>query len=130
MYHQITELYFKLSLHECKQIAAAQPFTAEFFTARVQRINRYFEALTQFVRDNGGWDGEGAVPAVQDVVVAGKWFPERAIPHDRDIRYRFYQPGGKDQREQLRTASIEEQFEHIYWKLVLRSYQPAKKRLR
>src|SRR5882757_9380401 len=25
MYHQITELYFKLVLHECKQITAAQP---------------------------------------------------------------------------------------------------------
>ena len=31
MYHQITELYFKLALHECKQITAAQPLTPVFF---------------------------------------------------------------------------------------------------
>src|SRR5476649_1097537 len=47
MYHQITELYFKLTLHECKQIASAQPLSPEFFTKRLKRINRYFEALTQ-----------------------------------------------------------------------------------
>src|SRR6202012_2867661 len=47
IYHQITELYFKLALHECKQITEARPLTAQFFTARLQRINRYFEALTQ-----------------------------------------------------------------------------------
>src|ERR1044071_2651704 len=47
MYHQITELYFKLALHECKQITEASPLTADFFAARIKRINRYFEALTQ-----------------------------------------------------------------------------------
>src|SRR5665213_3030953 len=47
IYHQITELYFKLVLHECKQITGAQPLTAEFFTARLKRINQYFEALIQ-----------------------------------------------------------------------------------
>src|ERR1700756_944437 len=33
IYHQITELYFKLALHECRQIAEAQPLTVDFFTA-------------------------------------------------------------------------------------------------
>src|SRR3954464_12720118 len=47
MYHQITELYFKLALHECKQITENEHLNAEFFTARVKRINRYFEALIQ-----------------------------------------------------------------------------------
>src|SRR6195952_2033122 len=39
IYHQITELYFKLSLHECKQIAEATALTTDFFTARLKRIN-------------------------------------------------------------------------------------------
>src|SRR6201997_5813572 len=47
VYHQITELYFKLMLHECKQITTMQPLTVDFFSARLKRINRYFEALTQ-----------------------------------------------------------------------------------
>ncbi len=47
IYHQITELYFKLSLHEMKQLSAAENLTAEELLMRMQRINRYFEALTQ-----------------------------------------------------------------------------------
>ncbi|WP_077920870.1 tryptophan 2,3-dioxygenase family protein [Spirosoma sp. 209] len=46
-YHQITELYFKLILHEIAQIADAAPLTADFFTARIQRINRYFGLLEE-----------------------------------------------------------------------------------
>jgi len=46
MYHQITELYFKLCLHEYKQIASNTEITGDWFLTRVKRINRYFEALT------------------------------------------------------------------------------------
>ena len=46
-YHQITELYFKLILHEIAQIANAQPLTTAFFVARMQRVNRYFDLLEQ-----------------------------------------------------------------------------------
>ena len=46
IYHQITELYFKLILHECKQIASQQDITAGFFATRLKRINQYFTALT------------------------------------------------------------------------------------
>ncbi|RYD69278.1 MAG: tryptophan 2,3-dioxygenase, partial [Sphingobacteriales bacterium] len=44
MYHQITELYFKLALHEFNQVAEHDNLTVEFFTARVKRINAYFNA--------------------------------------------------------------------------------------
>ena len=44
-YHQITELYFKLILHEVHQIADANPLTPDFFIARLKRINRYFGLL-------------------------------------------------------------------------------------
>lgn len=46
MYHQITELYFKLIIHEQKQIIDDKDQTAEFFTQRIYRINNYFKALT------------------------------------------------------------------------------------
>lgn len=46
-YHQITELYFKLILHEIAQIADVEPLTAAFFTARMQRVNRYFTLLEE-----------------------------------------------------------------------------------
>lgn len=47
MYHQITELYFKLVLHELKQISQRDELDTKFLTARITRINRYFEALTK-----------------------------------------------------------------------------------
>lgn len=60
MYHQITELYFKLTLHEMDQISKNgkvieangqvkgwnDKISADFFIARLKRINGYFEALT------------------------------------------------------------------------------------
>jgi len=45
MYHQITELYFKLIIHELKQILDDKLQTAEFFTKKLDRINRYFRVL-------------------------------------------------------------------------------------
>ena len=61
MYHQITELYFKLSLHEMNQIGNNGPniqpnghnlgwkdtLSVDFFEQRITRINRYFESLTK-----------------------------------------------------------------------------------
>src|ERR1700749_322323 len=46
MYHQITELYFKLCIHEYKQVCNHPALTADFLLARITRINRYFDALT------------------------------------------------------------------------------------
>lgn len=46
MYHQITELYFKLTLHELKQVKANPKPGVDFLHEKVRRMNRYFEALT------------------------------------------------------------------------------------
>jgi tryptophan 2,3-dioxygenase len=47
LYHQITELYFNLCIHELQQIAEKiENIEVDFFIARMKRVNRYFEALT------------------------------------------------------------------------------------
>lgn len=46
IYHQITELYFNLILWEIDQIASNESLTEAFFVERVERINRYFQQLT------------------------------------------------------------------------------------
>jgi len=46
VYHQITELYFKLALHELEQLNVAATADANEMLKRVTRVNRYFEALT------------------------------------------------------------------------------------
>ncbi|MBD1396135.1 tryptophan 2,3-dioxygenase [Pontibacter sp. JH31] len=45
MYHQITELYFKLCLEEYRQIGEDKELTGEMLYKRLKRINRYFENL-------------------------------------------------------------------------------------
>jgi len=45
IYHQITELYFKLSLLAIKQIRKTENLTGELFKRQIQRVNRYFSQL-------------------------------------------------------------------------------------
>ena len=61
IYHQITELYFKLTIHELNQISHNgknilktgqdlgynEKLNVEFFITRLKRINKYFESLTR-----------------------------------------------------------------------------------
>ncbi|MDX1543355.1 MAG: tryptophan 2,3-dioxygenase family protein [Christiangramia sp.] len=44
-YHQITELYFKLIIHEQKQIIDNPHLTPAFFIEKLKRMNRYFRIL-------------------------------------------------------------------------------------
>jgi len=46
LYHQITELYFKLILNEIEQLAFSPGLTGEVFKLRIRRINNYFRHLT------------------------------------------------------------------------------------
>jgi tryptophan 2,3-dioxygenase len=45
MYHQITELYFKLILHEQKQVVDDKSQDVGFILEKVTRINNYYKAL-------------------------------------------------------------------------------------
>ena len=45
MYHQITELYFKMVLHELDPLIEAAPASQEALTESIRRCNRYFGAL-------------------------------------------------------------------------------------
>jgi tryptophan 2,3-dioxygenase len=45
MYHQITELYFKLIIWELEQIAEREPIDGKFFKERLKRVNMYFDQL-------------------------------------------------------------------------------------
>jgi len=47
LYHQITELYFKLVLHALEQIRNQQEINAVFIAGQLKRINSYFDALTK-----------------------------------------------------------------------------------
>jgi len=116
IYHQITELYFKLALHECKQITEAKPLSAEFFTIRLKRINNYFEALTQsFGIMVDGMEKEQFLKFRMSLLPASG-FQSGQYRLIEIYATDFINLVAKDKREELRSAPIEEQFENLYWK--------------
>jgi tryptophan 2,3-dioxygenase len=129
IYHQITELYFKLALHECRQIAEAQPLTAEFFTARLKRINRYFEALTQsFEIMVDGMEKEQFLKFRMSLLPASG-FQSGQYRMIEIYATDFINLVAKDKREELNNAPIEDQFEYLYWKFGATELSTGKKTL-
>jgi tryptophan 2,3-dioxygenase len=116
MYHQITELYFKLSLHECKQISNHQQLTAKFFTDRVKRINAYFNALiSSFEVMVNGMERDQFLKFRMSLLPASG-FQSGQYRMIEICATDFIRLVDKSKREELKDAAIEEQFEHIYWK--------------
>lgn len=129
IYHQITELYFKLALHECHQIAEAQPLTAEFLIARLKRINRYFGALTQsFEIMVDGMEKEQFLKFRMSLLPASG-FQSGQYRMIEIYATDFINLVAKDKREELRDAPIEEQFEYLYWKFGATELSTGKKTL-
>lgn len=116
MYHQITELYFKLALHECKQIAEHENLTVSFFMARVKRINAYFNALTtSFDVMVDGMEKEQFLKFRMSLLPASG-FQSGQYRMIEICATDFIRLVDKSKREELSKASIDEQFENIYWK--------------
>jgi tryptophan 2,3-dioxygenase len=131
MYHQITELYFKLSLHELEQIAAHPDLNVEFFSRRVERVNRYFINLTHsFAVMVDGMDQQQFLKYRMSLLPASGF---------QSAQYRmieiyatdFIHLVDKDFRDTLHNsgASLETQFEHIYWKAGATELKSGKKTL-
>jgi tryptophan 2,3-dioxygenase len=116
LYHQITELYFKLTLHECKQLAEKNDLTADFFTARVKRINSYFTALTQsFDIMVDGMEKEQFLTFRMSLLPASG-FQSGQYRMIEIYATDFVQLVEKDHREALAKADLQTQYQHIYWK--------------
>jgi tryptophan 2,3-dioxygenase len=130
MYHQITELYFKLCLNEFKQLADANDLDASFFVARVTRINRYFDALIKsFEIMINGMEREQFLKFRMSLLPASGFQSAqyRLIEmHSTD----FINLVHKDQRAQFSVDSpIAEMYEHIYWKEGATEIETGKKTL-
>ncbi|KPM32984.1 Tryptophan 2,3-dioxygenase [Croceitalea dokdonensis DOKDO 023] len=117
MYHQITELYFKLILHEQKQLVEDNTNDVDFFIQRSERINGYFKALTssfgimingmqreQFLRYRMALLPASGFQSVQYRMIEIYACPLQHLVHhtERDIV--------------SANTPIEELFEHVYWK--------------
>jgi len=129
MYHQITELYFKLVLHECKQITEKEILTADFFTARIRRINRYFDALIEsFEIMVDGMEKEQFLQFRMSLLPASG-FQSGQYRMIEIYSTDFINLVALDKRKQLRSAPIEDQFEYLYWKFGATELSTGKKTL-
>jgi len=116
IYHQITELYFKLSLWEYDQILKTNNPTVEFLIARLKRIINYFTNLTH----SFGIMVDGMEPE-QFLKFRMALLPASGF---QSAQYRMIEIASTDlsnlvnssEREKIRGASIEEEFGFIYWK--------------
>ncbi len=120
MYHQITELYFKLCIHEYKQICNHTALTADYLLTRVNRINRYFDALTmsfdimsegmekeQFLKFRMSLLPASGFQSAQYRMIEIYTTPFTNLMH-KDYRGKY--------AEVPADTEIEKMFEHIYWK--------------
>jgi tryptophan 2,3-dioxygenase len=129
IYHQITELYFKLALNECEQIAGHEALTAGFFTARLKRINRYFEALTHsFEIMVDGMEKEQFLKFRMSLLPASG-FQSGQYRMIEIYATDFINLVARDKREALANATIEDQFQDIYWKYGATELSTGKKTL-
>jgi len=116
MYHQITELYFKLTLHEMKQLEEHQKLELDLFKQKLARMNRYFGALTHsFGVMEKGMDRDQFLKFRMSLIPASGF--QSAQYRKIEIRATdMIQLVNKDYREELKGASIEEMYDKIYWK--------------
>lgn len=133
MYHQITELYFKLSLHELKQISEKKDVVADFLIARVNRVNRYFEALTKsFDIMVDGMEKEQFLKFRMSLLPASGFQSGqyRMIEVYSTTFDRLVEPSERHRfTENFSTEDIPEMYEYIYWKKGATELQTGKKTL-
>jgi len=116
LYHQITELYFKLVLHECEQITQHLNLDVAFFSFRLKRIINYFEALTHsFSIMIDGMDKE------QFLKFRMSLLPASGFQSGQYRMIEIYATDlinlvAKDKREELRLANIQQKYDQIYWR--------------
>jgi tryptophan 2,3-dioxygenase len=130
IYHQITELYFKLCLHELEQIAEREA-DAVFIAARLERVNRYFVNLTHsFEVMVDGMEQEQFLKYRMSLLPASG-FQSAQYRMIEMFATDFSYLVAKDHRERLQAenASLTEQFEHIYWKAGATELASGKKTL-
>lgn len=133
MYHQITELYFKLCLHEYNQIAEKKDIDVKFFTERIGRINRYFEGLiSSFDIMVDGMDPKQFLKFRMSLLPASG-FQSGQYRMIEICSTTFKNLVAKDIRptfsDDVNDPQIEKMYEHIYWKAGATELATGKKTL-
>jgi len=146
IYHQITELYFKLILHEQIQIAHngrdvlksgedrgwKKKLDKDYFVERLVRINRYFESLTHSFDIMVDGMEKDQFLRFRMALLPGSGFQSvqyRKIEICSTDFVRFVDKTHRAKFENEESPSISKMYEHIYWKMGAMELASGKKTL-
>ncbi|WP_422360240.1 tryptophan 2,3-dioxygenase family protein [Reichenbachiella sp.] len=116
IYHQITELYFKLILNEIEQLAFDDEVDADRFLLRVNRINRYLLHLVDsFDVMIDGMDQKQFLDFRMSLLPASGF---------QSAQIRMFEISCTDllnlveesKRPEMKVDDLEEMYNHLYWK--------------
>jgi len=116
IYHQVSELYFRLILVELEQICNAEVPENTFLENRLNRINRYFQILIQSFRVmSEGMDAEQFMRFRMSLLPASGF---------QSVQYRYIEFLCTDiqhlleqeKRQLLNSAELEEKMAGLYWR--------------
>ena len=130
IYHQITELYFKLCLNEFEQLNDKNEIDMKFFLTRITRINNYFENLVRsFEIMVAGMEQEQFLKFRMSLLPASG-FQSAQYRQIEICATDFIRLVSKDHRSKFnQSSSIVEMFEFIYWKAGATELATGKKTL-
>jgi tryptophan 2,3-dioxygenase len=117
MYHQVTELVLKLMIHEIKQIVYSSSITEPFLITKISRLNRYTSMLiTSFdvMRDGMDYDDYNTFRAT---LAPASGFQSAQFRQIEIYCTRIENLVPRESKTRLpEDPSLENYFEHIYWK--------------
>lgn len=130
IYHQITELYFKIIIHELELIGFNKDLTKDFFIKKMNRINKYFGHLSdsfhilvsgmetdQFMKFRTALTPSSGFQSIQYRLIE-LWSTEFSNLVTREKRADFDS-----------SSSIKEMYEHLHWKEGATERETGKKTL-
>ncbi|GAA4280504.1 tryptophan 2,3-dioxygenase family protein [Gaetbulibacter aestuarii] len=128
MYHQISELLFKMILSEIEQIAEHKALTTAIFTDKIMRISRYFDVLTSsFSIMKDGMD-IGQYNKFRKTLTPGSGFQSAQYRKIEFASTELINLIDKRFRDTIdRNSSYENAFEHLYWQAAGKDYKTGKK---
>lgn len=117
MYHQITELTLKLMLHEIKQIVQKEKLEEDFLLTKMRRVNRYTEMLVNsfdIMSEGMDYDDYNTFRMTLAPASGVQSVQFRILElHCTEISNLVNEEGKAYLPE---NPSLEDYFEHIYWK--------------
>jgi len=117
MYHQVTELLLKLMIHEIKQIVYNEIITEEFLIIKISRLNRYTRMMiNSFDVMSGGMDYDD-YNTFRSTLAPASGFQSAQFRLVELYCTRIENLINEEGKKRISAQpTMEDYFEHIYWK--------------